>query len=77
MNIREEAASLWRLWSVKLAALGGLVVAYMVSDPTLLPRIVAAVPAEYRPLAGIVAGFLAFALPTLARRAPQKPKSEV
>ena len=77
MNIKDEASALWRLWSIKLAALGGLVVAYLVSDPTLLPRLVAAVPPEWRPVAGVLAGFAAFALPTIARRIPQTPKSDV
>lgn len=74
-NLMAELRSLWRLWSVKLAALGGLIVAYLMSDPTLLPRLVAAVPPEWRPVASILAGFAAFALPTIARRLPQPPRS--
>jgi len=69
-----EMRPLWRLWSVKLAALCGLVVAYLMSDPTLLPRLVAYVPPEWRPVASVLAGFAAFALPTIARRLPQPPK---
>lgn len=66
-----ECRELFRFWSVQLAALGGLVVAYFMSDPTLLPRMVALVPEEYRPVAAALVGFVAFALPTLARRLPQ------
>jgi len=77
MNIKDEAANLWRLWSVRLAALGGLIAAYLVSEPTVLPRMVAAVPQEWRPVASILAGFAAFAIPTIMRRLPQKPKSDV
>lgn len=76
--IMGECRSLFKFWSVQLAALGGLVVAYFMSDPTLLPRMVALVPAEYRPVAAALVGFVAFALPTLARRLPQPnlPKKE-
>ena len=74
MNIKQEAAQLWRLWSVKLAAVAGLVVAYVMSDPMVLQGIVAAVPEQWRPLASIMAGFATFAAATLARRVPQKPK---
>lgn len=73
-HARAEAASLWRLWSVKIAALAGLVVAYLMSDPTLLPRAVAYVPEGWRPVASALVGFAAFALPTIARRLPQPPK---
>lgn len=70
-RLSDEARTLWRFWSVKLAAVAGLVVAYLISDPTLLPRMVAHVPEEYRPLASVLIGFIAFLLPTIARRLPQ------
>ncbi len=76
MNLASELRTLWRYWSVKLAALAGLVVAYLISDPTLLPRIVAHVPEGWRPVASVLVGFLAFALPTIARRLPQPPKGD-
>lgn len=69
-----EARTLWRYWSVKLAAVAGLIVAYLMSDPTLLPRIVDAVPVGWRPAVSVLVGFAAFALPTIARRLPQTPK---
>ena len=75
-QVRAEALSLWRLWSVKLAALGGLIVAYLMSDPTLLPRAVAYVPEGWRPLASAAVGFAVFALPTIARRLPQPSKPD-
>lgn len=71
LRIVEEARMLFKFWSVQVAALGGLVVAYLMSDPTLLPRLVSYVPVEYRPLMSVLIGFVAFALPTLARRLPQ------
>jgi hypothetical protein len=70
-----EARALQRLWSVRLAALAGLVVAWLMSDPTLLPRVVAYVPEPWRPVASVLVGFAAFALPTIARRLPQPPKT--
>ncbi|TXH54311.1 MAG: hypothetical protein E6Q97_11175 [Desulfurellales bacterium] len=70
-RIVEEATLLFKFWSVRVAALGGLIVAYLMSDPTLLPRLVNYVPQEYRPLMSIFIGFVAFALPTIARRLPQ------
>lgn len=70
-SIIKELRALSRFWSVQLAALAGLVVAYFMSDPTLLPRLVALVPAEYRPAAAVAIGFITFALPVVARRLPQ------
>lgn len=78
-KILKRCRKLFKFWSVQLAALAGLVVAYFMSDPTLLPRLVALVPAEWRPFAAAFAGFVAFALPTLARGLPQPklaPKNE-
>ncbi|WP_062788591.1 hypothetical protein [Novosphingobium capsulatum] len=74
-KIRAEAGSLWRLWSVKMAALAGLIVTYLMSDPTLLPRLVAYVPDRWRPLASMAVGFAVFALPTIARWLPQPAAS--
>jgi hypothetical protein len=70
-----ELRALQRLWSVRLAALAGLIVAWLMSDPTLLPRMVAYVPEPWRPVASVLVGFTAFALPTIARRLPQPPKT--
>jgi hypothetical protein len=53
----------------------GLIVAWLMSDPTLLPRMVAYVPEPWRPVASVLVGFTAFALPTIARRLPQPPKT--
>lgn len=74
-KILAELRALQRLWSVRLAALAGLVVAYLMSDPTLLERAVAVVPPEWRPVATVLAGFVTFSLPTVVRWLPQSPKS--
>lgn len=79
MNLLKHYRKLFKFWSVRMAALAGLVVAYFMSDPTLLPRLVAVVPPEWRPFAAGLAGFIAFALPTIARGLPQPklaPKDE-
>lgn len=77
MNPIAELRALWRYWSVKLAAVAGLFVAYLIADPTALPAMVAHVPEGWRPLASVLVGFAAFALPTIARRLPQPPKNDV
>lgn len=74
MNMIAELRALWRYWSVKLAAVAGVLVAWLISDPTLLPAMVAYVPEGWRPVASVLVGFAAFALPTLARRLPQAPR---
>lgn len=72
----KELRALWRFYSVKLAALAGLIVAWLLSDPTLIPRLLAALPADLKPAAPFIAGFVAFTLPVLARRLPQPPKDD-
>jgi hypothetical protein len=70
-RIRREARILWAFWSVRLAALAGMIAAYVVADPTVLTALVVYVPDSWRPLAAAGVGFFVFALPTLARRLPQ------
>jgi len=71
-----EMRDLWRLWSIKLAALAGLGIAWLTSNPTILPQVVAYVPERWRPLAALAAGFAGFALPTYARWKKQPSKLE-
>jgi hypothetical protein len=66
-----ELRVLQRYWCVRLAALAGFLVAWLVSDPTV-PRLTAMLPEGWRPLASILCGFVAFALPTIARWLPQE-----
>lgn len=69
-----ELRTLQRYWSVRLAALAALLAAWLVSDPTVLPRLVDTLPEAWRPVASILVGFATFALPTIARWLPQPPK---
>lgn len=71
IHFRRHFREILQFWSVRLAALAGLVVAYLMSDPTLLPRLVALVPEPWRPVTAVLTGFIAFALPTIARGLPQ------
>lgn len=66
-----ELRMLQRYWSVRLAILAALVAAWLVNDPTVLPRLVDALPEDWRPVASILVGFATFALPTIARWLPQ------
>lgn len=71
MTLLDEIRTLWRFYSVRLAAVAGLLVAWLVADPTILLQLVDQVPDGWRPVASLAIGFVTFALPTLARRLPQ------
>ena len=74
MNLIENAArDWWRFWSVRLAALAGLVGAYIVAYPDELRKLADLVPEPYRPVAGAVAGFVIFSTAT-ATRLKAQPK---
>lgn len=64
--------ALHRYWSVRLSVLAGLLAGWLMSDPSILPRLVHVVPPEWRPLVALAAGFATYALPTLARALPQR-----
>lgn len=66
---------IWRLWSVKLAALAGLIGGYLTAFPEQREAVLNAIPEQYRPLAGVLVGFVIFATATTTRLAAQKPKA--
>lgn len=70
-RILAELRTLQRYWSVRLAALAAVIAAWLVSDPTVLPRLVDTLPEAWRPVASILVGFATFFLPTFARWLPQ------
>lgn len=71
--IETRLRKIWRLWSVKLAALAGLVGGFFTAFPEQREAVLNAIPEEWRPLAGVVVGFVIFATATTTRLAVQKP----
>jgi len=71
-RVRAEAAMLWAFWSVRVWAVFAVIAGWLVSDPTVLVGLVVYVPDYWRPAAGVLAGLVAFAVPVIARRLPQK-----
>lgn len=74
MKLVDEARQAWRWWSVRLAALAGLLAASVVADPSLLTGLLVYVPEDLRPLAATVAGIVVFAAPTVTRLLKQESK---
>lgn len=74
MTLVDDARACWRWWSVRMAALAGVVVGALVAQPQLLTGLVAYVPDEWRPLASALAGVITFAAPTIARLLQQGSK---
>lgn len=62
-------------WSIRLAAVFGALTAALVASPQLLLGLINFVPEEWRPIAALVSGAIAFVLPALSRLISQ-PKLE-
>jgi len=73
--IETEFRKIWRLWSVKLAAVAGLIGGYFTAFPEQRDVVLDSVPPEWRPLAGVAVGFAIFATATTTRIVAQKPKA--
>lgn len=72
MNLAEELRHVWRLWSVRLAALAGVFAAAVATDPTILTGLVAHLPeGRLRTVAAALVGLVVFLAPTVARLWPQ------
>jgi hypothetical protein len=69
--IENWATQMWKLWSIRLAGIAGIVGAYFVAYPDQLARLVALVPEGWREPASILAGLLIFATASGARLAKQ------
>lgn len=74
MTLVEDARQWWRWWSVRMAALAGVVAGALVAQPQILTGLVAYVPERWRPLASALAGVVVFAAPTIARLIKQGGK---
>jgi hypothetical protein len=70
-RVRREAAMLWAFFSVRVAAAFAVLAGWLVADPAVLTQLVGYVPEYWRPVAGVLAGLVAFAVPVIARRMPQ------
>jgi hypothetical protein len=75
MTLVDDARQFWRWWSVRVAALAGLITTWVIDQPQQALGLIAYVPAEWRPLAAALAGFAVFGLPTLVRLLKQKGKT--
>lgn len=75
----DEACQWWKMWSVRLAALAGVVAAYLAANPSATEELLELLPdGPMRTLASIGIGLFVFALATGARlaRQPAKPKPD-
>jgi hypothetical protein len=64
----DEARDAWRFWSVRLAALAGIVAAYLAANPDATQALLALLPeGPLRVIASAGVGLFVFALATGAR----------
>lgn len=72
----DNAGEWWRMWSVRLAALAGVVAAYLAANPDQTQALLDVLPdGPLRVLASIAIGVFVFGLATGARLAKQgKPE---
>jgi len=73
----DECGNWWKLWSVKLAALAGVVAAYLAANPSDTEKLLALLPdGPLRTLAAVGVGLFVFATATGARLVRQPTKGE-
>lgn len=71
----DECGNWWKLWSVKLAALAGALVSYLVAFPDQREALLSLIPdGPWRGVAAFLIGFAIFAVPTMTRLAKQPTK---
>lgn len=76
MKLIETWREASRYYSVRLAALAGLIAAYLAANPDQAQAVIDSVPEAFRPLASIALGLFVFGLATGARLVKQAPKGE-
>lgn len=54
MKLIEEARQAWRFASVRLAVVAGFVTGWAATDPQGFAKLMEQIPAEYRPLVGVI-----------------------
>lgn len=67
---------LWKLWSVKFAAVMASLVGFFILYPQYAQDLLALVPEQLRPLAAVAGAYIAFTIPTELRGAKQKKLEE-
>jgi len=73
----DNAGSWWKLWSVRLAALAGVVAAYLAANPDQTQALLDSLPdGPLRVLASIGIGVFVFGLATGSRLVKQTAKDE-
>lgn len=71
----DEARHWWKMWSVRLAAIAGIVAGYLAANPSATEELLALLPdGPLRTFASIGIGLFVFALATGARLARQPAK---
>ncbi|MBB3955926.1 hypothetical protein [Novosphingobium sediminicola] len=76
MTLVDDARQAWRWWSVRMAALAGVLAGALVAQPQILTSLVAYVPERWRPLTSALAGLAVFAAPTALRLLQQGSKPD-
>lgn len=71
IKLIEEWRSAWRWWSMRLAAVGSIAVAYVLAYPDILLSTLNALPPEMRAVFPPAIGFVLFALVSIARLVKQ------
>lgn len=74
--IENWAEALWRAWSIRLAAIAGLIGGYFAAYPTELQKLIALVPEDFRPVASLAIGLVIFGTATGTRLISQKKPEE-
>lgn len=74
IDLIEDCRNWWRMWSVRLAALAGIVAGVLSASPGLLTWLVNEfLPSgPWRVVASALIGLVVFVIPTITRLIPQK-----
>jgi hypothetical protein len=73
MKIIEEARQAWKLWSIRIAAIAGIVAGIIASNQSIALGLVYFLPEGiWRIVAGAGIGLVVFVIPTLARLMKQQ-----
>lgn len=75
MNFIENWRSAWRWWSIRVAAIAGIISAVLTAHPTILLGLINMLPGGiWRTVLAAGVGTIVFVIPTLARLWNQEKK---